>query len=148
MNKNIQVAVVGAGMMGLSMSVLLTCNGIHTLLYVRHNQEKYIKRYQKILDFLREERILTREEQKRCSSYLQVVTSYEELQKVDCVFESASEQLEVKHSIYEALAEHCLHLKAVASSTSAIPSLQLAEGSRIRDKILVAHPFYPPHLVP
>lgn len=39
MNKNIQVAVVGAGMMGLSMSVLLTCNGIHTLLYVRHNQE-------------------------------------------------------------------------------------------------------------
>ena len=148
MNKNIQVAVVGAGMMGLSMSVLLTCNGIHTLLYVRHNQEKYIKRYQKILDFLREERILTREEQKRCSSYLQVVTSYEELQKVDCVFESASAQLEVKHSIYEALAEHCLHLKAVASSTSAIPSLQLAEGSRIRDKILVAHPFYPPHLVP
>ena len=69
MNKNIQVAVVGAGMMGLSMSVLLTCNGIHTLLYVRHNHEKYIKRYHKILDFLREERILTIEQHKRFSSY-------------------------------------------------------------------------------
>ena len=45
MKKNIQAAVVGAGMMGLSMSVLLTCNGIHTLLYVRHDQEKYIKKY-------------------------------------------------------------------------------------------------------
>ncbi|MFQ6817503.1 MAG: 3-hydroxyacyl-CoA dehydrogenase family protein [Blautia sp.] len=148
MNKDIQIAVIGAGMIGLSMCALLTGNGIKTKLYVRSNPMKRKEQYNVILSDLEKQNLLTASERINCVSYLKVVTSYEELQDTEVVFECAAEDLDVKHDIYNNLIRYCPFLKVIASTTSAIPAEKLAEGSVAPEKIIVAHPFYPPHLIP
>lgn len=148
MKKDICAAVIGSGMIGLSMAVLLTGNGISTKLFVRSRSEEKTKKYDQLMKELEASGVLNETERNKCSSYLKVVTSYKELQDAEVVFECASEDLEVKQNIYKKLFENCSSLKAIASTTSAIPSQYLAENSCLSDKILVAHPFYPPHLIP
>ncbi|HIY02772.1 MAG TPA: hypothetical protein IAA26_13165 [Candidatus Blautia faecipullorum] len=148
MKNEIQAAVIGAGMIGLSMCALLTGNGIKTKLYVRRDPLKRKEQYKGVMDDLAEQKLLPSDAGSKCSSYLKVVTSYEELQNVEVVFECASEELGIKQKIYSDLLEHCPFLKVIASTTSAIPSEELAKGTCSPEKIVVAHPFYPPHLIP
>lgn len=143
-----QVAVIGAGMIGLSLCALLTGNGVSSVLYVRDQAESKRQQYRDILKGLEERGFLSGEQAERCESYLTVVTDYQELENSEIVFECATEQYEVKQKIYHLLSRYCKQLKAVASTTSAISSEELAKGSVIREKLLVAHPFYPPHLIP
>ncbi|MDO4273830.1 MAG: 3-hydroxyacyl-CoA dehydrogenase NAD-binding domain-containing protein [Eubacteriales bacterium] len=143
-----KVAVIGAGMIGLSMCALLTGNGIPTYLYVRGKTEEHKARYHKILEELAADCYLTDKEITICESYLFIVTSYEELKEVSVIFECAAEKLEVKQDIFTKLRENCPSLQVVASATSAISSAELAEASGMPDKVIVAHPFYPPHLIP
>lgn len=141
-------AVIGAGMIGLSMCALLTGNGIKTKLYVRNHAGKRRDQFEQLMNEMEKKELLDASERKKSSSYLKVVTSYEELQDVEVVFECASEKLEVKQDIYHSLSQWCPILKIIASTTSAIPSEKLAKCSSIPEKIIVAHPFYPPHLIP
>ncbi len=148
MKNEIHTAVIGAGMIGLSMCLLLTGNGIKTKLYVRRNSSEKKRLYHQMMEDLKDQKLLSFEEYKRCSSYLQVVTSYEELQDIEVAFECVSEELGVKQKIYKELTRNCPLLKVIASTTSAIPSEELARQSEAPEKIIVAHPFYPPHLIP
>lgn len=148
MRNDIHVAVIGAGMIGLSMAALLTGNGIRTKLFVRSQIEERKAQYQRLMKELENSGVLSEEEQRKCSSYLTVVTSYEEMKDAEVAFECAAEKLDIKQSIYEELFKNCPFLKVIASTTSAISSQCLAENSSFPDKILVAHPFYPPHLIP
>jgi len=50
---------------------------------------------------------------------------------------------------YAQIEKYCTQVRAIASSTSAMSADDLAQGlSKYRDKLLVAHPWNPPHLVP
>lgn len=143
-----QAAVIGGGMIGLSLCVLLTGNGIHTTLYARSRLKKKREQYEEIFLRLAEKKLLTEKERSNCESYLRIVDSYEELKDAEIVFESVTEDLEAKREVYDKLFQFCPKLKAAASTTSAFSSLELAGCSKMKDKILVAHPFYPPHLIP
>ena len=91
--------------------------------------------------------VLTQTESMCCASYLEITTSFEDLAGAQVVFECALEDLKIKEKIYASLYEACPKLLAVVSSTSAISSQELAEHSPMPDKVFVAHPFYPPHLI-
>lgn len=143
-----QTAVIGGGMIGLSLCVLLTGNGIDTTLYVRNRPREKREQYEKIFKGLEEKKLLTKRERSNCESYLKITDSYGELEHAEIVFESVTEDLEAKREVYDSLFQFCPKLKAVASTTSAFSSLELAVCSKMKDKILVAHPFYPPHLIP
>lgn len=148
MKKEIQVAVIGGGMIGLSMCVLMSGNGVRTTLYVRNRVEERRKKYNEILDGLQQDGFLTEEDKIKCASYFRIVTSYEELQETNIAFECVAENLDVKKETYINLKQNCPKLLAVVSSTSAISSESLALCSTMQDKVFVAHPFYPPHLIP
>lgn len=148
MKKDRVIAVIGGGMIGTSLCALLTGNGYRTLLYVRSRAQERLEKYQEIMNSLVEDGCMKPEEKERCETYFSVVTSWEELKEAHVAFECAAENAEVKGQIYENLYRHCPNLVVVASATSAISSEMLAENSKMPEKVLVAHPFYPPHLIP
>lgn len=137
MENDVQAAVIGSGMIGLSMAVLLTGNGVRTKMFVRNREKEKEEQYCQLMRELEIVGILTGEECKRCSSYFTIVTSYEEIKDAEVVFECAAEKLDVKQSIYEQIFKYCPFLKVIASTTSAISSQSLAENSNLADKLLV-----------
>lgn len=143
-----KAAVVGAGMIGISMCALLTGNGVETFLYTRSRQKERKEQYDQILAGLVEEGLLEEEQKKRCASYLHMISSYEELKEVDIAFECVAEKLEIKQEVFANLHRFCPKLLVAVSTSSAISSRELAAASGMEDKVLVAHPFYPPHLIP
>jgi 3-hydroxybutyryl-CoA dehydrogenase len=93
--------------------------------------------------------LMTADQSAICARYVNYTQDYDALSDVDVVFECVVESLEVKHSVYRVLEDKCPNLQAICSVSSAIVADRLAEGmSSFGDRILVTHPFYPPHLVP
>ena len=64
------------------------------------------------------------------------------------VQENVSERIEVKRAVLGELDALCPPGVALASSTSALMPSALAEGLSRPERVLVAHPLNPPHLVP
>lgn len=66
----------------------------------------------------------------------------------DLIQENAPEDVALKHALYRQV-EPLLRAEAVlASSTSALTWSELAPGLGSPDRLITAHPFNPPHLVP
>lgn len=145
------VAIIGTGMIGASMAALFTGNGYPTTMLAVNEQEKEKGRclYDTCFEDLIEKKLVTREQALRCSKLLSFTFEYSDIAHTDFIFECVVERLDVKYCVYEKIEEHCKQFKALASSTSALSADDLAEGlSKHKDKLVVAHPYNPPHLVP
>ena len=145
------IAIIGTGMIGSSQAALFTGNGYKTTLFAVNDQEeeKGVSQYRKFFDVLIEKKLITPEEVERCAKYLHTTQDYKDIADADVIYECVPENLELKHSVYKNIEENCVQFKAVASTTSAKAPEDLAEGfSKNKDKLMVAHPFYPPHLIP
>jgi ketoreductase RED1 len=66
----------------------------------------------------------------------------------DAVQESAPERLELKQQLWAAIEAAAKPDALLASSSSALPATAIAEGMREPERLIIAHPFNPPHLVP
>lgn len=67
---------------------------------------------------------------------------------VDLVIEAIVENFDVKHATFKALDEGCPAHTIFASNTSSFMPSQLAVATQRPDRVLVAHYFNPPHLLP
>jgi ketoreductase RED1 len=66
----------------------------------------------------------------------------------DVVQENGPEQLDLKQQMWAEI-EHSVPAEALlASSSSGIPATKIAEGMRQPERLLIGHPFNPPHLIP
>lgn len=77
-----------------------------------------------------------------CTSARAAVTSAAFIQ------ESGPESLTLKQKLYADIAPAMDNRGVLASSTSTLQPSQLQEGSTFADRILVGHPFNPPHILP
>lgn len=145
-----QVAIIGTGMIGASLATLFTGNSFKTSILAMNDEEAKAgaERYKTYFDDLIVEGLVTREQAEASAKLLTVTQNYEELADVDFIFECVVERLEVKHSVYKEIEKHCNNYKAIASSTSALSADDLARGMKDKTKLMVAHPWNPPHLVP
>ena len=92
---------------------------------------------------------MTRKQAESCAGHLQFALSYEEMAETDVFFECVAEVLETKTLVYQAIEAHCPKVKAICSVSSAIVVDELVKGTTTyRDRIIVSHPFNPPHMVP
>jgi ketoreductase RED1 len=66
----------------------------------------------------------------------------------DLVQENGPERLEVKHAMWRTIEEHAPAGALFATSTSGIPATEIATVLRDPGRLVVGHPFNPPHLVP
>ena len=141
------VAIIGKGMIGISMAVLFTGNRIPTIVLAKNAEvglEKYRTYYRDLID----QGLVTERQAAACERRLSFTESYQDLADVEIVFECVTEKLAVKYEVYRQIEANCPHLKAIASTTSAISPADLAKGVTAREKVMVAHPYNPPHIVP
>ena len=145
------VTIIGTGMIGASMAALFTGNGYHTTMIaisdkeIENEKRLYNTCFQDLID----KKLVSEEEAERCSKYLSFTFDYKDVENTDFIFECVVERLEVKYCVYEEIEKHCKQFKVLASSTSAISADDLADGLKNnKDKLVVAHPYNPPHLVP
>ena len=74
-------------------------------------------------------------------------TPEEAVEGAEHVQETVSERIEVKQALLAELDRLCPPATALASSTSALMPSALAEGLAHPERVLVAHPLNPPHLI-
>lgn len=148
--KEEKIAIIGTGMMGMSLAALFTGNGYDTTVLatkeasVRRGQESY----EEIYRILRKRNLVTEEQTALCRGRLHFTLTYEDLAACTVFFECAVENGEVKRSICRQIEAGCPGCKAIASTSSAMAPEDLCRGLARPEKVVVAHPFNPPHLVP
>ena len=145
------IGIVGTGMIATSLAVLTTGHGYRTTLLAldgelaKQSRAEYDAFFQQFVA----KNIITAKQAEICARYLQYTTDYADLSDTNVVFECVLEELDVKHAVYRELEAHCPRLQAICSVSSAIVVDELAKkAGKYKDRIIVTHPFYPPHLVP
>lgn len=141
------VAIIGKGMIGISLAVLFTGNGIPTIVLAK-NSEAGLEKYRTYYKDLIGQGLVTEKQAAACERRLSFTEDYAGLRDAEIVFECVTERLEVKYEVYCRVEASCPNLKAIASTTSAISPADLAGGMERKEKIMVAHPYNPPHMVP
>jgi 3-hydroxybutyryl-CoA dehydrogenase len=146
-----KIGVIGAGMIGDSLAVLSTGHGYETVCVVR--REVMIPEYKKTYDAYFQQMIdhgcMPREQLSICEKYLKYTTDYAELTGCDVIFECVNEKIDLKHEVYTLIEQFDPSVKAVCSvSSSIVPDVLAEKATVIKDRIIVAHPFNPAHMVP
>jgi ketoreductase RED1 len=66
----------------------------------------------------------------------------------DAVQENAPERLDVKRQLWQAIERAAPAHSLLASSSSSLPASEMSQGMQAPERLIVGHPFNPPHLVP
>ncbi len=146
-----QVAIVGAGMIGISLAALFTGNGYRTILISRTVEKATLAEglCKELLQKLAGEDLISEKQIKICHAYLSSTTDMNCLEECSLIFECLPEDLEAKRTLYAKLLTLCSPSAVIASTTSAFSPDDLSEGlDALQERLVVAHPFYPPHLIP
>lgn len=143
-------AIIGTGMIAVSMAVLLTGHGVRTTMLARSDESAgraktgFMQYGQDLVD----SGLLNQAQAARFLERLTVTRAWADLAEVDFIIESVYEQLDVKHDVYRQIEQVCRPDVIIASMTSGIGPDLLAEGLVNKSRLIVAHPFMPPHLIP
>ena len=144
-----KVAVIGAGFIGRSWSMVFARAGYDVSLYDVSSEA-----LEQAMELL-EENLTDLETNKLIGSHLEVnarikaVTDLEEaINGVDWVQENALEKVEIKRELFDEMDRLLPVTTIIASSTSAIPCSEISAGMKGAARMLVAHPANPPYLLP
>lgn len=145
------IGIIGTGMMASSMAVLTTGHGYRTTVFARSSQRAESCRsvikgfYKEIVD----KDMITQGQVDICMGYLNFAFSYDEMSDVDVFYECVAEVVETKHAIYREIEKHCPNVKVICSVSSSIVVDDLVKGiDKYKERVVVTHPFNPPHMVP
>jgi 3-hydroxybutyryl-CoA dehydrogenase len=146
-----QISVIGAGLMGHGIAQEFAVAG-----YEVHAHDVSDDRLQKArenirtnLRMLTEIGLVTQEQARSAQRNIHYSTVLEEaVTETDLVIEAVSEDLEVKRKVFNLLDQLCPPRTIFASNTSSLLPSKLASATHRPDKVLVAHYFNPPYLLP
>jgi len=145
-----QVGVVGTGRMGSDMATLLAAYGFHvTILGISEGEcEKGRNNIEENLNELSNNNIIDNSTAQRCMQLIAFTQDYRSLADLDFVFEAVVERIDIKHSVYLQLEAVCSERTIIISITSGITAYKLAESIVHKERLIVAHAWNPPHLIP
>ncbi len=138
------VAIVGSGLIGASWAALFTANDIDVIAWdpdatARALFRDRVKAARKQLALLG----------RRGKGKVKVVARLKAaITDADFIQENAPEKLELKHKLFAEILSNAKPQATIASSTSSFAWSQLTEGMKDPARLIVSHPFNPPHLVP
>ncbi|TVY68921.1 L-carnitine dehydrogenase [Lachnellula suecica] len=142
------VAVIGTGVIGSSWTALFLSRGLHVIVSdpVPDAKSKLAAYLQKEMPTLEKMGLA---DGASISNYKFVENIDEHLPHVDIVQENAPEKLEFKRKLIAKLDARTREDVIIASSSSSIPSSQfISDCQRNPNRVLIGHPFNPPHLIP
>ena len=137
--------------MGHGTAVMFAKAGYNVRMYGRSTEsiEKGFKGVRAALQTYLAHQLITETDMPAILARIKGVTSLEEAaENADFVIESVAEVLEVKHSVFAKLDKLCPAHTIFATNTSGLSPSDVAEAVTRKDKIVVAHFWNPPHLVP
>ena len=138
------VAVIGCGLIGNSWAALFQAGGCDVTLWdpdARARAEAVVA-VEQALQQLRSLGFAGSGSMRVCSSLVDALEGAEWIQ------ENAPEKIELKRALYADI-ERCASVSTViASSTSSLVWSELAQGMKFPERLVIAHPFNPPHLIP
>ena len=140
------VAILGCGLIGVSWTALFLHHGIDVHAWdpnydARNALSERVKHPMA--------QLLHMGSPARVVGHLSVFSEMPEaLEGVSFVQENAPEILTVKHEIYQIFEQYAALDALIASSASGLSWSALSAGMQEPERLLTAHPFNPPHLVP
>ncbi|MEO9279053.1 3-hydroxyacyl-CoA dehydrogenase NAD-binding domain-containing protein [Acinetobacter sp. WA-87] len=147
------IGVVGVGVIGASWTALFLYKGFKVKVYDPYpiDEKLFKKRIQANLKDLQDLDLQTQP-----SHSLQDVLSNLELHNnlkdavadVDFIQENAPERLDVKQKLYQDITSYCPEKTLIASSSSGLKVSDFQKEAAHPERILLGHPFNPPHLLP
>ena len=147
MERNLQTAVIGAGLMGHGIALTLARSGQYVAI-TDPSEETLNSTPQRISDSLKllgaSEAEIAKALKKieLCSSVRGAVKD------AAFVFEAAPEKLPLKRAIFAEVEEHAPETAVLASNTSVIQITKIMEDLKGRHRALGTHWWNPPHMIP
>jgi len=146
-----KVSVIGAGLMGhgIAQEFALAGYEVHLHDLSKEKLQQAVLSMQASLDFLKANDLVPEKQAEgalnniHCSTVLKEVTF-----ETDVVIEAVFEDLDLKREVFAALDQECPERTILASNTSTLLPSLLASATQRPDKVLVAHYFNPPYLLP
>jgi len=145
-----QAAVVGAGAMGAEIALLIAKRGIRTRL--KDIKPEFVSRGMRtIRQLIRSDvkkRKITPLEATNTFDHLSPTTDYRGLNDVYIVIEAVLEDMELKKTVFNELAEATQPATVLATNTSSLSVTDLAKATPHPERVLGLHFFNPPHQMP
>lgn len=143
--KELRITLIGAGTIGLSFAAFhlthLPAPSQLTIFDNRPNAEEYIR--SNLPKFFQNSTIPS------SISDIKVATSLQEaVSNANIIQESGPENLDIKKELWAEVENHAKKYALFWSSTSGIPASQQAQNMQDRTRLLVVHPYNPPHIMP
>lgn len=141
-----KIGIVGGGLIGLSWASLFLARGLDVLVYdpqpaVQDEIKPFVESAWPGLRSLE----LTLSTSVRLPRF---TTRIEDLADVQFIQENGPDRLEIKHLTVARLEAVIRHDVPIASSTSSLIATDIQAGAKNPERIFVAHPMNPPHMVP
>lgn len=146
-----KIGIIGTGMIGTSIAVLTTGHGFDTVMFAMDEslRDASRKAYDQFYRDIEAHNFLTDKQAETCASHLSYAFDYEAFKDCEIIFECVVEKVDIKHQVYREIVKHCPKVRAICSVSSAIVVEDLIKGMiEYKDRVVVTHPFFPPHLVP
>ncbi len=146
-----RVALVGAGVVGSSWSLVFARAGVEVAIYDADpaSAERTVDFVRTALAGFAAQGLPSAEPADAILARIKPSARLEDtLAGVDYVQESAPERVEIKTELYKKLDQIVGPNAILASSTSGLPASAFTEGLQHRQRCLVVHPINPPHLIP
>lgn len=143
--------MVGAGTMGAGIALLAAMHGLDVRLVARTRQslDAALARIRNAVAFLASEGELAPPEAERALGRVQTATDLAAaVAGADLVLEAISEDPDVKRAMYAQIGAHVTPTALVASTTSGLDIFALAPDFPAPQRLLIAHFWNPPYLVP
>lgn len=139
-----KIAIVGAGTIGLSFAALHLIKNPDsqvTIFDTRSDLHQYVQTH--LPGYLIDA------DEKACLQRLQTANSLEDAVKnADIVQEQGPENPSFKQSIWPQIEQHAPAKALFWSSTSGIPASEQSKDMKDKARLLVVHPYNPPHVMP
>lgn len=149
--KNKKIVCYGSGMIGSGWATHFLLKGYETVVF-DINTEKTEQAKEIIknnLLFLKNENVLDDNEIENCINKLTTTTDVEKA-VTDSFFiqENGPENYEIKRNIICSIEKYAPKDAIIASSTSGLLVSEIAKEAKYPERIIGAHPYNPPHLIP
>ena len=145
------ITVVGTGMIGADITLVCAMSGYSVTIVGRSDQsiQRGLDRFHKNLNSLVEAELFTGREAETITACVRTSTDLgDAVRKADFVFEGIIEDLAVKQDLFVKLDTYCPSHTLLASGTSGLSPNDIGARIKRKDKMLVAHFWNPPYLVP
>jgi len=145
-----KIGVFGSGRIGAGQATLTVGNGFRTVVvgHSKAGMERCRESMEQNWEELIQEGAASRENRAAAMELVTITGDPRALEGCSVVFEAVTEDMDTKEEAFQAIEQYAPPDSVIASCTSSFQAELLAERVRRPERLLIAHPFQPVHLLP